>query len=149
MESTIRAGLTGVAIFLLGYVALVFGIEMAVRAFKRKRFAPRGKWNSPICLGCIFGLLLLTWMTTIAWPMFNVCLGSLIWYTTRYGLISISILMVLVSSFLLLAALISIQLMRTADIDPNERIAASRMCYYLLLVTVLYVSTSRHTQKQD
>jgi hypothetical protein len=148
-EFIMETGLIGLAIFLLGYVALVFGIEMAVRAFKRERFSPRGKWNSPICLGCIFGLLLLTWMPTIAWPMFNVCIGSLIWYTTRYELISISILIVLVSSFLILAALISIQLMRSADIDHNERIAASRMCYYLLLVTVVYVSTSRAYSKQD
>jgi hypothetical protein len=149
VDTVVRFELIRIAIFLLGYVALVFGIEMALRAFKRERFAPRGKWNSPICLGCIFGLLLLTWMPTIAWPMFNVCFGGLIWFAMRYELISISILIVLVSSFLLLAALISIQLMRTADIDHNERIAASRMCYYLLLVTVLYVSTSGGTSKQD
>lgn len=114
---------------------------MALRAFKRQRFAPRGKWNSPICLGAIFALLLATWMPTIAWPMFNRCFGSLIWFTVRYELISICILSILVFSFLLLAALISIQLMRTTDVDHNERIAASRMCYYLLMVTVVYVSS--------
>ncbi|KAF2786454.1 hypothetical protein K505DRAFT_259881 [Melanomma pulvis-pyrius CBS 109.77] len=133
------AMITYPAIFLLGYVTLAFGIEMALRAFKRQRFAPRGKWNSPICLGAIFALLLATWMPTIAWPMFNRCFGSLIWFTVRYELISICILSILVFSFLLLAALISIQLMRTTDVDHNERIAASRMCYYLLMVTVVYV----------
>ena len=59
----------------------------------------------------------------------------------RYDLLTLVLLIVLVSSLLLLAAIISIQLMRTAEVDPNERIAASRMCYYLLLMAVIYVST--------
>ena len=58
----------------------------------------------------------------------------------------ICILVVLVFFFLFLAALISIQLMRTADVDPNERIAASRMCYYLLMAALIYVSTSAISQ---
>ena len=62
----------------------------------------------------------------------------------RYDLLTLVLLIILVSSLLLLAAVISIQLMRTADVDPNERIAASRMCYYLLVMAVIYVS-SIHT----
>ncbi|KAF2015344.1 hypothetical protein BU24DRAFT_450080 [Aaosphaeria arxii CBS 175.79] len=121
-----------------GYVTLVFGFEMTIRAFKYERFAPRGKWNTSICIGIISFLLLLTWMPTVIWPMFNRCFGSLVWFPVRYELIAICILSVLVFFFLLLAALISIQLMRTTKIDPNERIAASRMCYYLLISTLIY-----------
>ncbi|KAJ4287671.1 hypothetical protein N0V90_012374 [Kalmusia sp. IMI 367209] len=40
--------------------------------------------------------------------------------------------------FLILAAIISIQLMRTSNVDPNQRIAASRMCYYLVMAALLY-----------
>lgn len=126
------------AIFITGYATLVFGVEMAMRAFKFDRFSPRGKWNTPICVGSISFLLLLTWMPTIAWPMYNRCFGSLIWFPMRYELIMICILVTLVFFFLFLAALISIQLMRTTDIDPNERIAASRMCYYLLMGALIY-----------
>lgn len=132
--------LTVTAIFLMGYVTLIFGIEMAMRAFKYERFAPRGRWNAAICIGVVAFLELLTWMPTIAWPMYNRCFGSLIWFPVRYELIAIVILSILVFSFILLAALISIQLMRTSNVDPNERIAASRMCYYLLMAALVYVS---------
>lgn len=133
--------LTPAAIFLVGYITLVFGIEMALRACKHERFAPRGKWNTTICIGIISFLLLLTWMPTVAWPMYNRCFGSLIWIPIRYELIAIVILSIITFFFLFLAALISIQLMRTSNVDPNERIAASRMCYYLLMLAVVYVST--------
>ncbi|KAF1961290.1 hypothetical protein CC80DRAFT_577620 [Byssothecium circinans] len=132
------AMITFPAIFLIGYITLVFGIEVAIRAFKSERFAPRGKWNSTICIAVVAFLTLLTWMPTVIWPMFNLCFGSLIWFPVRYELIALAILISLVSLFLLLAALISIQLMKTYEMDPNERIAASRMCYYLLMSAVLY-----------
>lgn len=132
--------LTIAAIFLMGYITLVFGIEMALRAFKYERFAPRGRWNAAICIGVVSFMVLLTWMPTVAWPMYNRCFGSLIWFPVRYELIAIVILSVLVFFFILLAALISIQLMRTSNVDPNERIAASRMCYYLLMAALVYVS---------
>jgi hypothetical protein len=40
----------------------------------------------------------------------------------------------------LVAALISIQLMRTPDLDHNERISASRMTYFLIVAALIYVS---------
>lgn len=129
-----------VAIFIIAYVTLVFGIEMTWRAFKSERFAPRGKWTTTICIGVISCLLLLTLLPTLALPMYNRCFGSLIWIPIRYDLIAICALSILVFSFLLLAALISIQLMRTSDVDQNERIAASRMCYFLLTAALVYVS---------
>lgn len=124
----------------MGYITLVFGIETALRSFKFERFAPRGKWNTILCICAVAFFLLLTWVPTIAWPMFNTCFGSLIWFPMRYDLLTLVLLIILVSSLLLLAAIISIQLMRTAEVDPNERIAASRMCYYLLVTAIIYVS---------
>ncbi|KAF2471135.1 uncharacterized protein BDR25DRAFT_223566 [Lindgomyces ingoldianus] len=127
------------ALFIVGYITLVFGFEMALRAFRYERFAPRGKWSVSICMGVFSFLVILTWIPTVVWPMFPRCMGSLIWFPMRYELISIVILSILTFFFFLLAALISIQLMRTSDIDPNERIAASRMCYYLLVAALVYV----------
>lgn len=57
----------------------------------------------------------------------------------RYDLLALIILSVLVFSLLLLAALISIQLMRTPDMDAHERISASRMTYFLLVAAMIYV----------
>ena len=142
MQQRVRraATLTGTAIFVVGYITLVFGIEMAWRSLRSERFAPRGKWNTTICIAVVSFLLLLTWMPTIAWPMSNRCFGSLIWYTMRYDLLTLVLLCTLVFSCLLLAAIISIQLMRTSNLDPNERISASRMSYYLLVISLIYVS---------
>jgi len=130
------------AIFLIGYITLVFGIEMAWRSTRQERFAPRGKWNTTICLGVVAALTVATWMPTIVWPMYNRCFGGLIWFPMRYDLLTLVILCILVSSLLILAAIISIQLMRSSDIDANERIAASRLCYYLLITALIYVSNA-------
>ncbi|KAJ4341336.1 hypothetical protein N0V95_007247 [Ascochyta clinopodiicola] len=123
----------------MGYITLVFGIETAFRSFKQERFAPRGKWNTILCICTVVFFLLLTWIPTIAWPMLNRCFGSLIFFIMRYDLLTLVLLIVLVSLLLLLAAVISVQLMRNAEVDPNERIAASRMCYYLLLTALIYI----------
>lgn len=128
------------AIFLIGYITLVFGLEVVVRAFKRERFAPRGKWNTTICIAVVSFMVLLTWMPTVAWPMSNTCFGSLIWFPMRYDFLMMIILAVMVFCLLAVAALISIQLMRSPDLDPNERISASRMTYFLLVAALIYVS---------
>lgn len=138
----------GTAIFAIGYITLIFGIETALRAFKTERFAPRGKWNTIICTAAVTFLLVLTWIPTMAWPMFNRCFGGLIWFPMRYDLLTLVLLIILVSSLLIMAAIISVQLMRTADVDPNERIAASRMCYYLLVTSVIYVSSALFVSRE-
>lgn len=135
--------LTLEAIFILGYITLVFGFETAWRSLRSERFAARGKWNTTVCIVVVSFLLLLTWMPTIVWPASNRCFGSLIWYPMRYDLLTLVILSVLVFLCLLLAAIISIQLMRTSGMDPNERISASRMSYYLLVIALIYVSNTK------
>jgi hypothetical protein len=125
---------------MVGYITMVFGIETACRSIRSERFAPRGKWNTTICIAVVSFLLLLTWMPTIAWPMYNRCFGSLIWFPMRYDLLTLVILCIVVFFCLFLAAVISIQLMRTSNMDQNERISASRMTYYLLIISLIYVS---------
>ena len=49
-------------------------------------------------------------------------------------------LSILVFLLLMVAAMISIQLMRTPDLDHNERISASRMTYFLIVTALIYVS---------
>jgi hypothetical protein len=138
---TTNSKLSSTAIFIIGYITLVFGFETAWRSLRSDRFAPRGKWNTTACISAVSVLLLITWMPTIVWPMYNRCFGSLIWFAMRYDLLTLIILCVLAFLCLLLAAIISIQLMRTPDMDPNERISASRMSYYLIVIALVYVST--------
>ena len=132
------------AIFVIGYITFVFGVETLIRAYRQERFAPRGNWNTSICIAVVSLLLLFTWIPTIVWPMSRTCFGSLIWFPMRYDHLMLSILSVLVFFLLLLAALISIQLMRTPDLDHNERISASRMTYFLVVTALIYVSLHYH-----
>ena len=120
-----------------------------MRALRAEPFAPKGKWTTTICVGIISFLLLLTWMPTVAWPMYNRCFGSLIWFPMRYELLMMAALVFLIGTLLTLAAIISIQLMRTSDVDPNQRIAASRMCYYLIMIAFLYVSSASGYEVRD
>lgn len=144
LDTLIVAGCRGVAMvvfpamFLQGYVNLVFGAETAIRSLGAKRFSPRGKWTTKICLMVVALMLLLTWIPTIIWQTPNRCFGSLVWYPIRYELVAIIILCVMLFFFLALAAVISIQLMRSVKVDPNERIAASRMSYYLVVAAIIY-----------
>jgi hypothetical protein len=54
----------------------------------------------------------------------------------RIGLLSVTI-----ASFMAMATIIGLQLLRTVQIDPNERIAGSRMVYYLVATAITYVSS--------
>lgn len=131
------------AIFLVGYTTLVFGFEMAWRAVKTEKFSPRGKWNTPICLAALFLLVILTFIPTVASPSFDRVFGALIFFSaTKYNFMSIVILSIMVGLFVLLAAIIGIQLIRLSDVDPNERISASRMTYFLVVAAIIYVSIS-------
>ncbi|USP80617.1 hypothetical protein yc1106_07891 [Curvularia clavata] len=132
------AMLTFPAIFLIGYITFVFGVETLIRAYRQERFAPRGNWNTSICIAVVSLMLLFTWVPTVVWPMSRTCFGSLIWFPMRYDLLMLSILSTLVFLLLLVAALISIQLMRTPDLDHNERISASRMTYFLVVTALIY-----------
>jgi hypothetical protein len=58
----------------------------------------------------------------------------------RYDRLMLTILCVLVFALLFVAALVSIQLMRTPGLDHNERISASRMTYFLIVMALIYVS---------
>lgn len=130
------------AMFITGYMTLVFGGEMAWRGFGKDRFAPRGKWNTTICVAVVLFMLFLTWMPTVIWPMYSRCFGSLIWFTMRFDLLILVILCLLVVLLLTLAALVSVQLMRSPKVDAHERISASRMTYFLIATALIYVSHS-------
>ncbi|KAF2810829.1 uncharacterized protein BDZ99DRAFT_508292 [Mytilinidion resinicola] len=144
LDSLVIKGCRGIAmatypaLFLLGYLHIVFGAEVAIRGLKADRFAPRSRWTTRICLGVVLFLLILTLLPTIIWVSPNHCIGSLIWFPIRYEFITLVIIIVFVVTFLILAAVISMQLMRSINVDPNERIVASRICYYLCATTILY-----------
>jgi hypothetical protein len=127
-------------IFVIGYFHFVFGLEMTIRSLKKNRFAPRPKYTTPVCIVIAIVMTTLTWLSTRIRPPGNKCFGDMIFRSLKSAPLAITICGVLIPSFLIMAAIIGVQLYRTVHIDQNERIAGTRMFYYLILSAILYVS---------
>ncbi|KAF1811045.1 hypothetical protein P152DRAFT_515448 [Eremomyces bilateralis CBS 781.70] len=117
--------------FLSGYVHLVFGVETTIRSLKYMKFMPRSRRNTPFCLVAISSLLLATWLPTALWKIPDVCLGDILFRTVPFNLIGLVVLSFEVVAFALMIAVIAIQLKRVSDIEPSQRVAASRMVFRL------------------
>jgi hypothetical protein len=134
------------AIFILGYLNLVFGLEMTIRGLRGVPFAKRHRWTNRICLLTVTLMLVATFaIARTVMPSDEMCFGNLVFRASALGLnrTVIGLLSVTMASFMAMATIIGLQLLRTVQIDPNERIAGSRMVYYLVATSITYVSPGR------
>jgi len=128
------------AIFSLSYMHLVFGFEMAIRSLQKVPFQPRDKWAYMACILGFVILLIGTWIPTRIMPEEKMtCFGDIIWQPFRNVKTGAGISAGLIFAFLTMAAIIGLQLYNTRNVDPNERIAGSRMVYYLTASAILQV----------
>jgi hypothetical protein len=135
-------GLTNLALFIVPYIQLVFGVECALRSLRRFPFQARGKYDVTICCGVVVLMLIGTWLPSHLIPQPDVCFASLVWFITRYGQLGLKLLSVTVALMTLSAIIIFVRLSTVNLIDEHQRIAASRMVYYLVLGIVSLVSYS-------
>ncbi|CAI4210247.1 unnamed protein product [Parascedosporium putredinis] len=120
------------AVFIVPYIQLIFGVEVAIRAFRRRNpFPPRTKWNVIICLALVGTLLLATYLVTHFRRPPNFCFASLFWFVQMYAEGCFAVLTIIGAALLAATVVIFVKLHRNAGIDPTERIASSRMVYYL------------------
>ncbi|PKS05271.1 hypothetical protein jhhlp_008642 [Lomentospora prolificans] len=120
------------AVFIVPYIQLVFAIEVAIRALRRKNpFPPRTRWTVVLCLAVIGTLLLATYLVTHFRRPPNFCFASLFWFVQRYSQGCFAVLVIISAALLAATIIIFTKLHRHAGIDPTERIASSRMVYYL------------------
>lgn len=129
-----------VALFIVPYLQLVFGLECAIRSFRSIPFQARGKYDVAICLVVVFLMLIITWIPSHIWPEPDTCFASLVWFITRYGKLGFVLLSVTGGLMIMSALTIFIRLSTVNLIDQHQRIAASRMVYYLALGIVSMVS---------
>ncbi|CZT05628.1 uncharacterized protein RCO7_10388 [Rhynchosporium graminicola] len=121
------------AIFIVPYIQLVFGTECALRSFRSTPFQARGRWDVTICCGVIVVMLIATWVPSHIQPAPNACFASLIWFISSFGKLGF-VMLTSVGGLMIIAALtIFIRLSTVNLIDQHQRIAASRMVYYLVL----------------
>ncbi|KAL2067647.1 hypothetical protein VTL71DRAFT_15743 [Oculimacula yallundae] len=121
------------AMFIVPYIQLVFGMECALRSFRSTPFQARGKWDVSICCAVVLVMLILTWVPSNVNPAPNACFASLIWFIAKFGKLGF-VMLTTVGGLMIAAALtIFVRLSTVNLIDQHQRIAASRMVYYLVL----------------
>ncbi|KAF2428056.1 hypothetical protein EJ08DRAFT_327698 [Tothia fuscella] len=129
-----------IEIFVTAYLHLVFGMEMTIRALKQNRpFAPKRRFTTAICCAAALFLTLATWVATRLRKPTSRCFGDLIFRSIKSASLGITLCAILIPSFLVMAGIIGYQLYRNVRIDQNERIAGTRMVYYLVLSAILYI----------
>lgn len=124
------------------YTFFVFGVETTFRSLHRDRFRPYHKLTFPICLGSIAALTFITWIPTVVEKHDEQCRGSLVWWTSGHGTFVMVMLSLIMVTCLAMAMIIVLQLMKCIKTEPNFRIAASRIVYYLIFIVVLIVSNA-------
>jgi hypothetical protein len=128
-------------VFLVPYIQLVFGVEIAVRAFQKDQpFAPRAKWTVSICLTKVGLLTLTTFLVANFQRAKNTCLLSLFWFVAEYAMGCFILLIVIVTTLLACAVIIFVKLHKSIKVEVTARVNASRMVYYLALAAISTVS---------
>ncbi|UQC82722.1 uncharacterized protein CLUP02_08212 [Colletotrichum lupini] len=127
------------AVFIVPYIQLVFALEVAIRSLRKNPLPSRGKWNVTICLAIVGTFLLITYLVTLFVRPPNFCFASLFWFVQRWKE-GCFVLLTFISAALLGSALvIFFRLHNNIRIENSERIAASRMVYFL---AVAFISTT-------
>ncbi|KAL1839192.1 hypothetical protein VTJ49DRAFT_1781 [Mycothermus thermophilus] len=124
------------AVFLAPYIQLVFGVEVAIRAVKKKPFEPRGKYNVSICLIIVVMMLLANFLVAMFDQSPNFCISSLFWFVAHYAEMCFGLLVAITSILLICAVTIFVRLHRSIKVEVTARVAASRMVYYLALAAI-------------
>lgn len=120
----------------------VFGSETTIRSLQGNHLPYQRRRNLLFCFVAILVAVLLTWVPSYTSLSKGICPATLIWWTTNYANIGLAIGSWLLFTNIVCAAVIRSQSMRTVDIDHNQRIAASRVVYYLIVSASLMVSTT-------
>ncbi|KAI5461168.1 hypothetical protein BGZ63DRAFT_404064 [Mariannaea sp. PMI_226] len=147
LKSLTILGCTGIsqamlpAFLLLPIIQVVFGLELAIRALKRRRpFPARGRWNTVICLAGVVLCVMVALTITMMMRPPNFCFACLVWYLQPYQLGCFIFLIVVVALLAVEVTIVFFRLVNATNLGPMERIEASRMVYFLIVAIVSNVS---------
>lgn len=128
------------ALFLVPYIQLVFSVEISLRGLRRKPFPKRGKYTMAICLFVVCMLVLINFLVADLDRAPDFCFASLFWYIAVYSRGSFAVLLAIDVILVICLTIISVRLTHSTEIEISERVAASRMVYYLALAILSNVS---------
>ena len=124
---------------------LVLGLEVAIRALGPRAFKRPSKWSLPICIGLVVMLLLAHVLAGLLAPPADVCFASLFWLMRRWAPACFGVLVAVVSAQAIAVAGIVLRLQRDKGVTLDQRVAASRVVYHLVvgMITVVSVEERR------
>lgn len=132
--------LTLLALFIVPFIQVVFGVECAFRSLRKFPFQARGKYDVVICGVAILLMLTGSWVPTFLKKQTPQCFGSLLWFVTVFGKEGFVMFCVLLGLMIISAIVIYARLSTVNMVDQHQRIAASRVVYYLVLGIMSLVS---------
>ncbi|KAH0565670.1 hypothetical protein GP486_000926 [Trichoglossum hirsutum] len=125
------------AIWLVPITIQVFAAETAIRALRNPSFPPRGRKSIPVCLAAMLILIVVTWAPSRIYPAPDQCIASLMFYIRSKGKAGVVTISCIVVVIIISLVIITVQLSRNVRISKDERIAASRIVYYLVITVVI------------
>jgi len=141
---TITSQLMLPAVFIAPYIHLIFGLEITLRALKRQPFMPKGKWAVTICLATIGIMLAVSYIITHFIRPPNFCFASLFFFVEPYATGAFVIFLIIAVVLTCSTVVVFLKLHRNSMIDSTERVAASRMVYYMVVAVISTVSLGAH-----
>lgn len=106
----------------------------------RTRFAPRGRWNVAMCIGTVVALCIAALIVAAVDQAPDFCFASLFWYLRKYAPGCFGAFLSIAVMLLVVIAVVFLKLNRTPSLDSTERMAITRMIYYLCLGFISNVS---------
>jgi hypothetical protein len=129
------------AVFIVPFIQFIFGLDTSVRAFCKQPFRERPRWVVPACLGLVVASLLMMYgLSYLAMPP-NFCFAGLIWFVERWGVQCFGLLTGIAASLVIAGIATFLRLTHSSRVEPVERLAASRMIYYMFAALLANVSS--------
>lgn len=110
-----------------------------MRAFRRRAFDSFGKWTISVCVALVVVSLIATYVVTRVVQPPNFCFASLFWFVQRYRVLCFALFTIISGSLLLGSVITFIRLYQSSTGGVIERIAASRMVYYMCIGAITNV----------
>lgn len=113
---------------------------MVLRAIRKQPFLPRGKWTVTGCLAILGAALLATFLVSHFIRPPNFCFPSLFWFV-QWWKDGVFVLLIIIAAVLLICTIVIFwRLHSCCQVDSTERVAASRLVYYLAIAIIPIVS---------
>lgn len=141
--------LTMTAIFIVPFIQFIFGVETSIRAFRRRAFDSYGKWTTSVCVGLVVASLAATYGVTRVVTPPNFCFASLFWFVQKWRVACFSLFTAIAGSLFIGSAVTFARLFKSTTGGAIERIAASRMVYYMCIGAITNVSLTQNIYRNE